>query len=671
MAELTIYRGEDPLVEVSIDRDNNAMRNCYLMGDDVINVSFDHYEAIDFLPYDYIIHNGRKYSIKGNDIPKRVEAGKRLFRYDANFKSPEYRFNDLPLKHLGESKFSFTGTPQTILQLIVDCMAAIDDGWDFEAEFVADPKRLDFQNVTCRQAITMLAEAFEMEYAFEGNTIKMSKKVGNVLEGHTFSQGKGHGLYELTEMPMPDIPFATRFYGFGGDKNIPLNYRDGKKNIVMTGEYIEMNIDLYGLIVHDEYFEDIFPTRESTLTTVVAPLVFRDDTLDFDLNDQIVDGAKIVFTSGLLTGYEFEISSYNHTTKTIRINELEEENGYKLPNATFKAIAGDKYKLIGIIMPETYITAAENKVADAMREYAEKHSHPTVGFELALDELHVRRENLVGRIQVGTSLHVVSEKLKVDRNLRVTEMSYPIFNPSKITAKIGDTINYTLAEKLIRGQAQNNAQIGNVERTQEEQARLLAKRTKAQFVTLTGEQVFVYGDDLKHTVDKEFVTLAAMEHNFIAKPEDRIWEYYNGAAWVQVVNSFNTLELQVNHQSAMWNGEDSLTIRYRVGDLYDQMTLVKLYSGSKELTVVVTSDYGDIFFNGNIDTWLRATVYFGGENITDTIPLTGFQWTRKSADPDADDIWNFHEGRDKKEVHIDETDVYKKAVFECEVTINN
>ncbi|WP_433863128.1 hypothetical protein [Sphingobacterium thalpophilum] len=671
MAELKIYRGENPLVTVSIERDRDAVRDSFLMGDDVIKVAFDHYEAIDFLPYDYILHHGRKYSIKGNDIPKRVEAGKRLFRYEANFKAPEYRLNDMPLRHLGKSKFSFFGTPQTILQLIVDCMAAIDNGWDFEAEFVADGKLIDFQNVTCRQGITMVAEVFNMEYAFEGNTIKMAKKVGNVLEGFTFGQGRGNGLYELTELSMPDIPFATRFYGFGGSKNVPANYRNGETNIVMTGEYIEMNVDLYGTIIHDEYFEDIYPTRESTLTSVVSPLVFRDDTIDFDLNDQIVEGAKIVFTSGDLAFYEgFEIASYDHATKTIQINELEEENGNKVPNSTFKAIAGDKYKLIGIIMPESYITEAENKVADAMREYAEKHSHPTVGFELALDELHVRRENLVGRIQVGTSLHVVSEKLKVDRNLRVTEMSYPIFNPSKITAKIGDTINYTLAEKLIRGQAQNNAQIGNVERTQEEQARLLAKRTKAQFVTLTGEQVFVYGNDINKTVDKEFVTLVAMEHNFIAKPEDRIWEYYNGAAWVQVVNSFNTLVLEVNHQSAMWNGEDSLTIRYRVGDLYDQITLVKLYSGSGELTVVVTSDYGDIFFNGNIDTWLRANVYFGGENITDTIPVTGFQWTRKSADPAADEIWNFHEGKDRKEVHIDETDVVKKAVFECEVTVN-
>lgn len=668
MAELNIYRGENVLVTVSIGED--TIRESFLMGDDRITAAFEYYEAIDFLPYDYILHNSRKYSIKGNDIPSRTEKGERLFSYEVSFKAPEYRLNDQPFEHRKAPRFDYFGTPETVLQLIVDCMAQVDNGWDFEAEFVAEPKMLSFDNVTCRQAITQLAEAFEMEYGFKGNTIVMAKQIGNLLEGVTFSQGKGKGLYELTEVAMPDAVFGTRFKGFGGSQNLPAGYRDSIGNIVMTGEYIDSNVDLYGLVVKNVFFDDIIPSREGTLTAVVAPIVFRDDTLDFDINAQELEGAKLSFTSGELGGYDFEIASYDHATKTIRINEREDKYGYKLPNDTFRAKAGDKYKLIGIVMPESYITDAENRVAAKTEEFALKHSHPTVGFNLALDELYVRKLNLIGRIAVGTSIHVVSSKLSVDRNLRVTEMAYPIVNPSKLTVKIADKVNYTLAEKLIRGQAQNNAQIGNVERTQEEQARLLAKRTKAQFVTLTGEQTFVYAGDLNKTVDKESLTLVAAEHNFTAEPNARIWEYHDGTNWVPVINSYNTLELEVHHLSAMWAGRDSLSIRYRVGDLYDQITLVKLYSGSGELTVVVTSDYGDIFFNGNIDTWLRANVYFGGENITDTIPVTGFQWTRKSADPAADEIWNFHEGKDRKEVHIDETDVVKKAVFECEVTVN-
>ncbi|WP_282635718.1 hypothetical protein [Sphingobacterium thalpophilum] len=478
MAELNIYRGENVLVTVSIGED--TMRESFLMGDDRITAAFEYYEAIDFLPYDYILHNNRKYSIKGNEIPSRTEKGERLFSYEVSFKAPEYRLNDQPFEHRKAPRFDYFGTPETVLQLIVDCMAQVDNGWDFEAEFVAEPKMLSFDNVTCRQAITQLAEAFEMEYGFKGNTIVMAKQIGNELEGVTFSQGKGKGLYELTELAMPDAVFGTRFKGFGGSQNLPAGYRDGVGNIVMTGEYIDSNVDLYGLVVKNVFFDDIIPSREGTLTAVVAPLIFRDDTLDFDINAQELEGAKLSFTSGELGGYDFEISSYDHATKTIRINEREDKYGYKLPNDTFKAKAGDKYKLIGIVMPESYITDAENRVAAKTEEFALKHSHPTVGFNLALDELYVRKLNLIGRIAVGTSIHVVSSKLSVDRNLRVTEMSYPIVNPSKLTVKIADKVNYTLAEKLIRGQAQNNAQIGNVERANEERARLLAKSAAEQ-----------------------------------------------------------------------------------------------------------------------------------------------------------------------------------------------
>lgn len=671
MAKLKIYRDNTELVEVNIGDD--TIRESYFMGDDRVRVSFSYPEIIDFLPYDYINHNGKKYSIKGNEMPTRKEYGKNRFDYDIVFKSPEYRMHDMPLSHLGESKFDYFGTPSEILELVIDCMSVIDDGFVLEIDEPVDiePLHIYFDNVTCRQAVTQICELFALEYNFDGHVLYVGKSVGNRLEGFTFSQGKGNGLYTLTEVSVPDSPFATRFYGFGGSENLPLDYKEGRKNLVMTGSYVERNVNLYGLIVQNVYFEDVVPTRIGTLTSVSADfLTLTDSSLDFDLNDQQIEGAKIVFTSGELGGQEFEIASYNHATKAMRINRIEETEGYFLPNETFSPKAGDKYKLIGIIMPESYITAAENKVAEKTIEYAEKHSHPSVGFELELDELELRRRGLVGALNVGTWIHVVSTKLNVNRFLRITELSYPIANPSKVTAKIADVVSYTLAEKIIRDVAVNKITLGNVERTQNEQNKLIAKRTNAQFITLTGDQVFTYSDDITKVVDKESISLTAAEYNFVGKPEERKWQYFYNNAWVDIPGTFNTLTFTLQHQSAIWHGLDSVLIRYSVGDKYDQMTIIKVYSGVGELKVVVISDYGDIFMNGNIDTTLRAYAYWGGEMINEQLPENAFQWYRISNDRNADELWNFHEGKDKKEVHIDETDVYKKAVFECEVTIN-
>lgn len=672
MAKLDIYRDDDILVTVSIG-ETSAVREVFFMGDDRIKLSFDYPEAIDFLPYDYIIHNGKKYSIKGNDMPSRREAGKRRFSYEAVFKAPWYRLHDMPLSHLGESKFDYFGTPSQIMQLVLDCMEEIDDGFEVDIDEPEDiePQLMYFDNVTCRQAITQIAEQFQLEYLFDGHVIYMAKSVGNVLEGFTFSQGKGNGLYSLTEIPVPDQPFATRFYGFGGSENLPSNYKDGRKNLVMTGEYVDKNVDLYGLIVQNVYFEDIIPTRTGTLTAVSSDLLsLTDSSLDFDLNDQEIDGAKIVFMSGELGGQEFEIASYNHTTKTIRINRKEETEGYFLPNETFSPAVGDKYKLIGIVMPESYITAAEDKVAEKTLEYSEKHSHPSIGFELEIDELELRRRELVGEISVGTSLHVKSDELKVDRYLRVTELSYPLSNPSKVTAKIGDVVTYTVAEKIIRDVNENRKKLGNVERTQEEQTKLIAKRTGAKFVTLVGDQVFTYQDDISNIVDKEYITLTATEYNFTGAPEDRKWQYLYNGLWIDIPGTFNTLTYNLHHQSAIWHGGDSVVIRYSVGEVYDQITIIKVYKGVGELKVVVQSDYGDIFINGNVDTTLRAYAYWGGELINDDLDDTAFQWFRTSGNPAEDEIWNYHKGRNKKAVEIDSSDVYRKAVFECEVTIN-
>lgn len=481
MATLKIYRDNTELVEVNIGDD--TIRESYFMGDDRVRVSFSYPEIIDFLPYDYIIHNGKRYSIKGNEMPSRKEYGKRRFDYDIVFKSPEYRMHDMPLSHLGESKFDYFGTPSQILALVIDCMSIIYDGFELEIYEPADiePLHIYFDNVTCRQAVTQACELFGLEYNFDGHVLYVGKSVGNRLEGFTFSQGKGNGLYTLTEVSVPDSPFATRFYGFGGSENLPLDYKSGRKNLVMTGEFVERNIDLYGLIVQNVYFDDIFPTRTGALTAVSSDfLTLTDTSIDFDLNDQQIEGAKIVFTSGELGGQEFEISSYNHATKAMRINRLEETDGYFLPNATFSLKIGDKYKLVGIIMPESYIIAAENKVAEKTIEYAEKHSHPSVGFELELDELELRRRGLVGALNVGTWIHVVSTKLSVDRYLRITELSYPLANPSKITAKISDIVSYTLAERILKDVSGNKNEIAAIEREQKRDFFILSRKSAEQ-----------------------------------------------------------------------------------------------------------------------------------------------------------------------------------------------
>lgn len=82
------------------------------------------------------------------------------------------------------------------------------------------------------------------------------------------------------------------------------------------------------------------------------------------------------------------------------------------------------------------------------------------------------------------------------------------------------------------------------------------------------------------------------------------------------------------------------------------------------------SKNGTTFRNGIVSTLLCARVYKGGDEITGQLPDRAFRWYRTSADSEDDARWNSspHEGR---EIEITDADVWRKAVFGCEVEITN
>src|SRR5690606_40846269 len=90
---------------------------------------------------------------------------------------------DMPLSHLGESKFDYFGTPSEILELVIDCMSVIDDGFVLEIDEPVDiePLHIYFDNVTCRQAVTQTCELFGLEYNFDGHVLYVGKSGGNRL----------------------------------------------------------------------------------------------------------------------------------------------------------------------------------------------------------------------------------------------------------------------------------------------------------------------------------------------------------------------------------------------------------------------------------------------------------------------------------------------------------
>ena len=86
---------------------------------------------------------------------------------------------------------------------------------------------------------------------------------------------------------------------------------------------------------------------------------------------------------------------------------------------------------------------------------------------------------------------------------------------------------------------------------------------------------------------------------------------------------------------------------------------------SLPITIQIDSSAGVIFKNKNISTILTATVYKGGEDITSEV--TEFKWTKKNSDGTIDTSWSRYTTSNTITINTD--DVMSKAIFGCEVTI--
>ena len=125
-------------------------------------------------------------------------------------------------------------------------------------------------------------------------------------------------------------------------------------------------------------FDDVYPHREGVVTSIVDNDIqkFSDSTLDFDVNEQLIDGvvAKITFNTGYLAGYEFEITSYSRSSKQFTLISYEDSNGLILPNDNLKIQTGDKYVIHDIEMPQSYISNAETELRQKAQDYLNENS---------------------------------------------------------------------------------------------------------------------------------------------------------------------------------------------------------------------------------------------------------------------------------------------------------
>lgn len=198
------------------------------------------------------------------------------------------------------------------------------------------------------------------------------------------------------------------------------------------------------------------------------------------------------------------------------------------------------------------------------------------------------------------------------------------------------------------------------------------EQLKPHYVTVSGGNVFHYPDEPGLSVcDPSEITVTGTEHNFVGTR--RYWEYLGSdGGWKDAGCNLSAFTVKPDFHG--WEERDVLSLRFTaVADekhYSGTHTVFKQYDGASAYSVYVDSNNGTTFRNGVVSTTLYAHVYKGGIEITGDIPDSNFHWTRHSRDTEGDTLWNSGM-RQGHILEISGDDVWKKAVFDCEVIISN
>lgn len=458
----------------------NAVQTRTLMGEDTVVMTVQSVGYINFLIGDWIEVFGRKYTLNTLGEPQRI--GENTFEYNLVFEGVNYELTKVVYRSADYSGFNptsdfpLTGTAEAFLTVLqYNLERAFGQGvWAIGSFPATEAKTLSFTSENCLLALNRVCSEFGLEY--EIKTIGGVKTINLGAVGDTLplnlEYGKGKGLYSLTRTNVDSKNIVTRLYVEGSDRNVKAGYRDNalRLRIAANAEsYIDSaSAASFGIIEGSKIFEDILPHREGTVSAINASdvLEFTDSSMDFDLAEADSNGtkwliagqsAKIHFNNGALAGYEFELTAYNHSTKTFKLKPFKDERGLQFPNpdsAAFQIKTGDKYVILDIIMPDAYIQAAEAELLAWGQEYLSQNDQPRVEYSLDLDRFFLKSMFSgpgfdVNFLDAGDYLHIKDSKIGVDKEVRVKTFTRDVIDPWVYQVSLSDVIEPTRIELLL------------------------------------------------------------------------------------------------------------------------------------------------------------------------------------------------------------------------------
>ncbi len=359
------------------------------------------------------------------------------------------------LRNLKELGYTFRGTDFTF---------AVDDTVPDKA--VA----LTYSNTNMLDALTMMAEALECEWWVTENVIRFGRcEFGDAVKIELYKEASDMQRSESSGT------FATRLYVFGGERNIPVNYRPVNEQVVVNGVVQRRlmlpegvpYLDAYPGMSQEEAIEevliidDIYPKRIGTISEVTSYnstvenedgsmseatfYRYRDTELEFS-KEYIIEGQTlhVIFESGLMNGMDFEVIFNPNGDDPYQWEIIRNEDyGRPLPDDIIKPQDGDKYVLYGYdtsFVSDKLMPEAEQELMQEGQKRLDKMMVDDSTFTVPLYSTWVYEDKVNRTFDVGQRINLINEGFFVDgRVSRVIGWEFNLDIP-------WDTPTYTIGE---------------------------------------------------------------------------------------------------------------------------------------------------------------------------------------------------------------------------------
>lgn len=471
---ITIYdKSGKARAEISADESSTQQKG--VQSDNVLTLSFTHYEHLPLDVNDYVDFEGERYWLTERYTPAQKSEGE--WTYDVKLYGIESmikRFLVLETTdNNAEPVFTLTATAREHVAMVVKC---INNGMGHTTDWKVgrvDGSELiviDYEGKYCDEALKEIAEKVGggAEWWVEGQTVNICR----CEHGEEIELGYGRGLTSLERDTGNSNKFYTRLFAIGSSRNIDAE-KYGHSRLMLPGgrQYVEVHTDEYGVYDHYEKdaFSSIYPRRMGEVSLVRKETkkgddgkpfdiyYFKDETLSFDPNEYELANEKkrVSFEDGDLAGlgesddHYFEVNFDSKTREFEIITIWPYADNTQVPGGKLVPKVGDHYVLWNVRMPDEYYRKAEEELLAAVEKYNAEHWQDISVYKAPTDHVWIEENNAV--LNVGRRVRLVSKKYFADkgyRQSRITKITRKVNLPSQMDLEISDALQTGALEKV-------------------------------------------------------------------------------------------------------------------------------------------------------------------------------------------------------------------------------